>query len=184
MEKQTQILMLPGDEADFSKKLLQLRPGIRFIDDNVWDGPTPRLVESIDRCQTNFCFLWDPVTGKLPVAQREDGRFEGPGAGMVVQCVRCRLVGNMLLSGRLAAGFSDTTGEMAKFVRDVWKALRSVVGARPSVINIQTGEIIRSGVTEYQLGLHAEKWASDPQNKLRDRSSLNLFFAPSASRTP
>lgn len=177
MKKQTQIFMLPADEASFSRALLEIRPALQLIDDNVWDRPQPTLVESIEQCRTSFCFLWDKGICDLPIGKRSDGRFEGPIAGVVVQVVRSRLVGNQLYSGRIAAGINDSSVAMGKFVKDVWKALRSVVGARPSVIDVDTGEVIRSGVTEYQLGRHAERWAQDPLNKLRDRSS-QIFFAP------
>lgn len=177
MIKQTQILMLPADEADFSKLLLKARPSLKFIDDNVWDSPDPALVDSIDQCKSNFCFLWDSDIAKLPIGQRKDGRFEGPIAGVVVQFVRSLFSENTLRSGRVAVSFSDNSSQMGDFARDVWKALRQVTGKRPSVVDAHTGEILRSGVTEYVIGLHAEKWGSDSFNRLKDRSA-QIFFSP------
>jgi len=105
LKKQVQLFLMPGDEQEISLAIQAIRPHVRFLDDNVWDGALPMLAPSIDACRSRFIYLWDQrLVSPLPTMKRKDGRLEGPISGPVVQLVRSQLQGNVLLSGRLAAG--------------------------------------------------------------------------------
>lgn len=112
------------DEHEFSAALIRDVPGIRFIDNNVWDS-SPRIMPFIDACQSPFVYLWDSnVVHYLPTVPRPDGRVQGPASGVVIQFERSRSEGDTLLSGGIAAGYDRADDAVVAFVNSVWLVLR------------------------------------------------------------
>jgi hypothetical protein len=184
MMKQTQVFLLPADEADFSLALRARRNSVRFVDDNVWPTAAPVVRDSVSSCVTGFAFLWDStLVPTLPTRTRSDGTHEGPTVGLVVQVVRSRLTDETLLSGRIAASTPDETRShletaMRAFISDVWKALEAVTTKGLMAVHPTTGEVIREHVPEYRVGFHAANWVTkSPSHRLRDRST-QVFFRP------
>src|SRR5437870_1184727 len=79
MKRQTQFFMTESDQDEFSASLLQRSPRIRFIDDNIWPQPLPKVARSVSECQSRYVFIWDPiVVAELPTIRRPDGSYQGP----------------------------------------------------------------------------------------------------------
>lgn len=181
MKKQTQLFLLAEDERDISLELRYVRPGIVFLDDNVWDGPNPTSVSSLDDCVSPFAYLWDTqLVPELPCLHRKDGKLEGPIAGLVIQVIRCRMRDNVLLSGRIAAGTVNDASSLEKqmriFISDVWKVFSLKTVDRLVAIDLNTSKVIRNRVPEYRIGMAAAEWANENNmHLLKDRSTLNYF---------
>lgn len=187
MKKQLQLFFVGADEAVLSEELRCLRSAILFIDDNVWAGTEPVVQVTIERCASRFVYLWDrDLVPTLPTLRRRDGKYEGPVAGVVIQFIRSQCQDDRLLSGRVAVGIGGNVdiqvqAGMRRFAADVWKTIQRltcpVVTATP-----ETGEVGRSKVTDYRVGLHAIKWlAADDGRLLRDRST-DCYYVPSPNR--
>jgi hypothetical protein len=120
LNRQTQLFMTSADELEFSRELRNSVPQIRFIDDNVWDSPEPRLRESIAACKTHFAFIWNPsVIQQLPIVRRAGSGYEGPNSGPVI-------------------GVDDADEPMLEFAKLAWHVLGKV--ASPSLVTLGGGE--------------------------------------------
>lgn len=176
-KKQLQTFLTDEDERRFSSLLMKEYQDIVFLDNNVWEEE-PKLVNSIEKCQTGFCYIWNKgIFPNLPTIERKDGKIQGPASGVVIQFQRCRIdeVGN-LLSGRIAVGFETIEKEFNSFVNNVWKILKKVskVGVfhSPLVGTVDSIKIIK----EYTVG-DAVKEAihSKMISRLKHRSTENYY---------
>jgi hypothetical protein len=185
LKKQVQLFLVSDDEREISVALRAIRPSVRFVDDNVWDEATPTLAPSIDACRSRLVYLWDQsIVPELPAMKRKDGRFEGPVAGVVVQYIRAQLQGDVLLSGRVAAGIGGMDdaleSAMSRFVADVWKVVTEATPGRLDAIEPGSGRVLHSGVREYRAGRHAVMWlAQESERLLKDRSTAS-FYRPAS----
>lgn len=183
MIKQIQLFLSVEDEAAFSKAVKNVRPQMVVVDDSRWCKPVPPVVESIAACSSAFAFLWDQgIVERLPFLARDDGKFDGPQAGLVLAVWRSRRSENVLLSGRLAisTGISDKriAAAMDQFAADVWKVMKQVT-APVVAVDPSNGSVVRDKVPEYRAGLHAIAWANaSTDHFFRDRSVLQAFFKP------
>ncbi len=76
--KQLQIFMIQEDERNFSILLKNNFGNVAFLDDNVWPEK-PNIVNSIDDCQTGYCYIWNKdITPVIPTITRNDGKIQGP----------------------------------------------------------------------------------------------------------
>jgi hypothetical protein len=184
MIKQTQLFLAIDDEEAFSSAVRVIRPCLAVVDDSRWSTSAPPIVPSIAACSSGFAFLWDQgIVERLPVLARDDGRFEGPQAGVVIEVSRSRRIDNLLLSGRLAVSVSTgVSGKrvaeaMEQFAADVWKVMKAVT-APVVTVDPSTGSVVRERVSEYRAGHHAVAWANTGVDHFfRDRS-VQVFFKP------
>jgi hypothetical protein len=181
VKKQVQIFMTPADEEAFSRALRSERPGVRFIDDNVWPTAEPPTCDSINSCGSNLVYLWDTkVCGRLPATRRAEGGFQGPASGPVIQFVRSLVEDEQIRSGRVAAGYYDTdefADEMKEFVRDVWHMLKSVSPQRLVAVAQFGRHVINSRPSGYLVGADAARWCRDDSRRvLKDRSTETYFL--------
>jgi hypothetical protein len=177
VKKRLQVFFSPADEAALSRELVAAFPHLAFVDDNIWESPDPPVRVSISQCRANFVFLWNrAVVPVLPSRSRADGRVDGPTVGPVVQFVRSRVTGDLLLSGSLAASSSDP--EMLGFVADLWRVLGRWGVKKVRSIDPRSGATILPSVPGYLLGPDAEaSWSAAGGRRLRDRSTENYFAA-------
>jgi hypothetical protein len=180
LKKQIQLFLMPEDERDVSLSLKALRPTLSFLDDNVWDSTAPVLAESIDACRSHLVYLWDQsVMSTLPTIRRGDGRLEGPVGGIVVQCVRSQVQGEVLLSGRIAAGTDgvDQTRELAMraVIADVWKVVKAATPGSLDAFDPDSGRVLHRAVREYRAGRHAVAWLAQGGRLLKDRSTQSFY---------
>lgn len=184
LSKQVQLFLMQEDEDEISKALKALRPQVTFLDDNVWEGSTPRVASSIIECRSRLVYLWDQsLVSPLPTMKRKDGRLEGPVAGVVVQLIRSQLQGGVLLSGRIAAGTGGMEmpieSAMRGFIADVWRVVTKATPGKLDAIDRDSGHVIHPGVKEYRAGRHATGWLTQETGRLfKDRSTLS-FYRPS-----
>jgi hypothetical protein len=174
MKRQLQLFLTHDDEVSLSRVLATSFPSIAVIDDNVWPTQSPCVVDGIADCKTSFAFLWPrAICATLPTRRRNDGRYEGPTSGVVVQLVRSRLSGSNLLSGRIAVA-SDTP-DMTAFISELWRVLKSWGVPKARSIDPRTGDTISPNVSGYLVGPDAACWQRVPDRCLRDRSTENYF---------
>lgn len=187
MIKQVQLFLSLEDEEAFSSAVRAVRPRMVVVDDSRWSTASPPIVSSIAACSSGFAFLWDQgIVERLPFLAREDGGFEGPQTGVVIEFSRSRWKDNVLLSGRLAVSVSTGVSgrlvaeAMGQFALDVWKAMKAIT-APVMAVDPSSGSVLREKVTEYRAGHHAIAWANSSADHLfRDRSVLKVFFKPKA----
>lgn len=182
MIKQIQLFLSVEDEEAFTDAVRVVRPCLMVVDDSRWSTATPPIVSSIAACSSAFAFLWDQgITERLPSLAREDGKFDGPQAGLVLAIWRSKRLEDVLLSGRLAVstGVSDkrVAAAMDRFAADVWKVMKAIT-APVVAVNPSNGAIVRDKVSEYRAGHHAVAWANASTDRFfRDRS-VQVFFKP------
>jgi hypothetical protein len=184
MIKQIQLFLSIEDEAALSQALLAARPRIAFVDGARWGTSVPPLAPSIAECKAARVALWDrDVVQILPYFARQDGQFEGPMTGVVLELARSVSQEPLLLSGRLSASTggpnNQLTTAMDKFAADAWKIMKS--NTQP-VVAVEPGSaaVVREKVTEYRAGHHAAAWAlRSSHHYFRDRS-VQVFFKPKA----
>lgn len=176
-KKQIQVFMTPNDESSYSAALRKLEADIVFLDGNVWDAEAPVVFESIERCTQGIAYLWNRrLFPSLPTISRSDGRREGPISGVVIQFVRSRVSGDLLLSGRIAAGYDDSNEEYARFIKAVFDTLKSHARKDLTAIDPATNEAIRDHVPEYVVGLDAASRFKEGQLRLFKDRSTDTFF--------
>ena len=181
MKKQLQLFLLSSDEAALTKLLLEQRPGLQFLDDNVWSSHAPAVATSIDRCSSPFVYLWDrSIVDPLPTMRRQDGQLVGPASGVVIQLIRSRFSGDSLLSGRIAVGIgtddSERDSKMTSLAKETWKIVKSFTSNHLSAVDPTSGAVVRLDVVEYRAGPNAIRWVSEsPSHFLKDRSTQNFF---------
>ena len=183
LKKQVQLFLVPDDEREISLALRALRPQTAFIDDNVWDGTTPALAQSIDTCRSRLTYLWDQtLVSPLPTMRRKDGRLEGPVAGVVVQFVRSQTQGSFLLSGRVAAGTGGMEQElesgMRGFIADVWRVVTDATPGSLDAVDLDSGRVLHAAVREYRAGRHAVAWLAQEQGRVFKDRSTDSFYRP------
>ena len=100
-------------------------PEIRFLNDNVW-AERPDCRGGIEDCGSGRVYFYLGPLESLPTGRRKSGELEGPIAGCVIQMLRSRCAGTVLLSGRVAVGFDNGNEGMRLFVAKVWKCVRCV----------------------------------------------------------
>jgi hypothetical protein len=165
------------DEQKFASLLKKEYKDLVFLDNNVWEK-APESVNSIERCQTGFCYIWNKgIFPELPTIERKDGKVQGPGSGVVIQFQRCRIDedGN-LLSGRIAVGYDSDEKEFNAFINNVWKILKKVskVGVYHSPLfgSVDESKIIK----EYTVGDAAkEAIRSQKISRFKHRSTENYY---------
>ena len=165
--------MTVSDEEEFSASLLQRSLRIRFVDDNIWPQPAPRVARSISECQSRYVFIWDPmVVAELPIIRRLDGNYQGPQSGAVIEFSRSSINGDEMLSGRIAVGFDEANTHMKEFVSTVWEVF--IRSTETNLTNV-AGE----PVPNYRIGHDALHWVlGKPGRKLRDRGTVTAYFFP------
>lgn len=183
MKEQVQLFLSIEDEIALSKSLCVLRPGVSFLDGNRWDSTVPKTATSIDKCATNYAYLWDKnILSELPYFSRGDGQFEGPQTGCVLEIWRSRLRDNLLLAGRFAqcVGHANPLVAVAMkgFADDVWNLIKKMSKHRLVAVNPVTLEIVRDRVPEYRAGDGAIAWASKAPKNLLATHTANAFFKP------
>ena len=185
LSKQMQLFLVPEDEREISEAVRALRPKVTFLDDNIWPGIEPLSARSISECQSRLVYLWDQgLVAQLPTITRPDGRLEGPVAGPVIQIVRSRQEGGVLLSGRVAAGTggmeADLESSVRAFIADVWSVVRRATPGTLSSVDGRSGRVIHRTVKEYRAGRHAVKWIEESVGRaFKDRSTPN-YYRPAA----
>lgn len=180
--RQVQVFLTKRDEENFALEMSSRRPGIVYVDGNIWVSNCPPVFRLPIECKSNIIQIWDThVVSELPCIKRADGFFVGPIVGVVVQFVRSRQSATGLLSGRLAA--SDVESEpMKSLVRDLWKSLRIVSGPPLSLIDSKTGRVIRETARDFIAGVDACAWTSEsPENVLEDRAGGGVFIPHSVA---
>lgn len=125
MKKQVQVFLNEDDEALLSRSITCHVPGVHFLNDNVW-AQYPDIKEDLHLCDSGRVYLFDGDINDLPLRCRADGRIEGPISGCVIQFLRCRREGTLLLSGRLAVGFDRHDTNMKRFASRVFDCLKSI----------------------------------------------------------
>jgi hypothetical protein len=183
LKKEVQLFLMPEDERDVSLALKALRPKLTILDDNVWGGMAPVLAESIDACRSRFVYLWDQsVVSPLPTMKRKDGRLEGPVAGVVVQYVRSQLQGDVLLSGRIAAGTDGVDpahqSAMQGLIVDVWKVVKEATPGSLDAIDPNSGRVLHRAVREYRAARNAVAWLAHRNGRLFKDRSTPSFYRP------
>lgn len=177
--KQLEFFMLHEDEEEFSFNLKNEFKEIVFFDDNVWED-SPEMVDSIDKCQTGYCYIWNrTICPDLPTIQRKDGQIQGPSSGIVIQFQRCRIDENKnLLSGRIAIGYDSANEELHEFVSSVWRILKktTIMGVfhAPTSDTVDSSKIIK----EFGVGKTVKSaLVSKKVIALKHRSTEN-FYVP------
>lgn len=124
-----------ADEKVFSEKIKCMYPSVKFVDDSRWSTAEPVVRQSIDECNSNYVFLWpSDVVDKLPTIPHGD-KFDGPQSGVVMQFMRSKVKGGVLLSGQLGVGYSEKNQWMADWSKSIFKILNSLNVARLKTIS-------------------------------------------------
>lgn len=179
MTKLVQIYMTQKDEKQFSDLLKLKFPELTFLDDKVWALPLPLEKLSIDQCKANYAYIWNKaIYQQLPIRQRENGQFEGPGNGPVIQFGRSRLEDGILYSGSVTAGFNNDNpkfSELDVFTKELWKILRKHGNSKLICVNRETGEVLNPNVTGYLAWPDAINWVQEKKEHFfKDRGTWNF----------
>lgn len=177
MIRRLQVFLNPADEDALSLQLSRAYPHLAFVDDSVWISPAPPVRPGIRSCGSSFVFLWNQALAPaLPSRARQDGRFDGPILDPVIQLVRSRQRGDVLLSGSIAA--SAESQEMVSFVTGLWRLLKRWGVTKVRGVDPRTAETICARVPCYLLGPDAAaSWSPENAHQLKARSTEN-YFAP------
>lgn len=169
MKKQLQLFLTRDDESELSRLLKTEFSDLRFLNDNVW-RETPDCQDGIENCDSGRVYLYRGSLDQLPTARRKTGEIEGPIAGCVIQILRSLEMNDVLLSGRVAAGFDDNDLEMRQFASIVWKCVKSV-GTQ--------GVVRPDGRTDknYLVGRHARVAAVEGLIRIADRA-VRMEYVP------
>jgi len=183
MKEQVQLFLTIEDEIALSNRLCELRPGVLILDGNRWDSTVPKIARSIDKCETNYAYLWDKnILSELPYFSRGDGQFEGPQTGCVFEIWRSRLRENLLLAGRFAQCIGHTdplvVAAMYRFADDVWKLLKKMTKHPLVAVDPISLQVVRDPVPEYRAGDGAIEWALKSPKNLLATHTVNVFFKP------
>lgn len=171
MKRQLQLFISPDDEIELSCLLQSEFPDIIFLNGNVWSY-RPECRSGIESCESGIGYLFNGTLDKLPTITRADGRLEGPVAGCVVQVLRPKTDGGLLLSGRVAAGYDDADSDMRDFVGRVWKCVRAL--GKEGVIRPD-----RKLDKHYLVGRNAASEVIAGRYRLADRAVRLLYELPS-----
>src|SRR5690242_14793525 len=102
------ILMTADDEAEYTAVLTEADATILFVDGDRWLSAEPPTHASISECSSTFVYLWSRrLTPSLEARRRDDGRFDGPKAGVVLQVERSIRLDDEILSGSIAFAGRD-----------------------------------------------------------------------------
>ena len=167
MKRQIQTFFTVEDEFELSRMLNESSSELHFLDDNVWDG-TPKVEAGIQACASGRAYLYPGRLADLPTRARSDGALEGPIVGCVVQVLRCRLLGDVLQSGRIAASSDDEDSRMLEFISKVWKLAKRI--GRLGVVR-PDGRLDKS----YLLGSGARRAVLDGELIISDRS-VGIYY--------
>ena len=171
--QQRQTFMTAVDEQAFSDLMRARRPRLCVLDDNAWPGSEPVVRGDIPSCKAHNVYLWDPAAfPHLPTVIDSHGRLQGPQVGPVVQVLRSRYAApDLLLAGRVAAGWNDGDGAAAAFAKDVWAVLRKACARR--LFSAATNE--NAGM--FKAGDDAALRSRAQALRLRAHSSEIYFYA-------
>lgn len=186
MKKALKFFMTSNDEEQLSHRLVTAIPSLRFLDDCIWDVSAPIERRTIVECKSNHVYLWDPtVVPRLPIVRRNDGKWEGPASGPVIQLERCtfRDSPHVMSSGRLAHGLDDQDPNLEaldKFSQTIWRITKKMACKSNLVaVELPSQQIINSRVGGYILGADAVTWCSAaPERLFRDRGTI-VYYRPS-----
>jgi hypothetical protein len=183
MKEQVQLFLSVEDEIALSEALRQLRPQMHFLDGNRWPTAKPVTASSIDKCATNYAYLWDSsIVKDLPYLLREDGQCEGPQSGCVLEIWRSRPSDNLLLAGRFAqcVAHADPAVEASlhRLARDVWDVIKRMTKQPLVVVDPTTFQVIQTRVSNYRAGDGAIAWARRSPKNLLSTHIVNAFFKP------
>jgi hypothetical protein len=171
MPKQIQTFLTSVDEMEFTRLLRKLRPNLTFIDGGRWEKPTPPVQDSIQDCTNHFVFLWDrEIIAELPCFARNDGKYDGPRNGVVIELQRSKLVERLLLAGRVAQSIGHDDPHVVeltkKFAADVWSILKGMTKQAIAAVDLETGKLRENKISEFRAGDDAISWANSSEKKL------------------
>lgn len=116
----------------------------------------------------------------MPIGSRQDGRFEGPANGPVIQFGRSRLEGEILSSGSVTAGFNNDNpkfAELEAFTKEVWKILRKHAHSKLICVDQETGQVLNPNVTGYLVWPDAINWVQEEKGHLlKDGGTWNFYL--------
>ena len=170
MKNQQLLLLHLDDEIHWTALLKASIPDIRFLNDNVWTR-APDERNGIEDCPSGRVYLLDRDPASLPTIRRETGELEGPIAGCVVQVLRPRVLDDLVLSGRVAAGYHDGDESMKALVAKIWPTLTKLgtIGVlRPN------GEIDKQYLVGTQLAIKVRAGEA----KMADRATKMSYELP------
>lgn len=179
MSNQIQIFMTPDDENTFSEDLRRKRGSLRFIDGEHWETQCPPEKKSLNECSSSIVYLWDrDIFPTLPSIRMNDGRFQGPQVGFVLQLVRSVVQnGCYLLSGRVAHGPLKDEKQVGVFYSEVVKYIKKNYVGRLELVDPVTYETIGVPVVNtFYAGRNCSSWlAEDDTRLLKSRSSKHFY---------
>ncbi|MBM4779664.1 MAG: hypothetical protein GQE15_18320 [Archangiaceae bacterium] len=178
--KSLDLCMVADDERALSEALRASHPTVAFVNDVVFPTPDPVLLDSIDQAKHfGQVLLWERTNfPTLPVMRRNDGRWEGPTVGPVIQYLKPVLKADRLQCGRIAAsgGTYDEPLESANnaFIKDVWAAAKKLTTGVKCVDD--KGRLINDKVPALRAGFHAAEWLRKKRGRFFTDYSWNLYL--------
>ena len=182
MKKTNHILFTHKDEETFSSEIKNAFPETVFIDDNIWEKEIPLTNPSIVDCKSKFVYIWNrEIYPTLPFIQRQDGKFQGPQSGMVIQLIRSKVDEPFLLSGEISVGITVERPESKKmraFANKIWKILKEVTPKKVTQVDPKTLEIIGSR-NDILVGANAYEWCDAKTERfLKFNNNKHIFLKP------
>jgi hypothetical protein len=146
----------PADCAEFSARLSDAFPGIRFRDGQRWNAGVPvPYRKSIEACNAMTIFIWNPQLFAEVPATELDGMMEGASTRYVIQLSRCRITGTAIDWAQASASFDPTAEAEKRYTAKVFRILEKMNAAAIRAVDTASGVVTNPKVSGFVVGSFA-----------------------------
>jgi hypothetical protein len=116
--------LAPSDEREFSVRLKEAFPHLRFRDGQKWHQSEDPHRDYIDDCTSGIAYIWNPDLFPAPPVSEAGGWCEGSSTYHVIQFLRSIPVRGQLRLGQMGASFDASSKPQKRYTEEVFRMLK------------------------------------------------------------